>query len=55
MQMQYEPVRRIHMIDCARQTLEERADHAHRLGDFLAGMIVGACLLFGIVTFWGWL
>ena len=35
--------------------LEVRAHHAHRLGDFCAGLIVGACLLFGIVTFWGWL
>ncbi len=35
--------------------LEVRADHAHRLGDFLAGLLVGACLLFGLVVYWGWL
>lgn len=35
--------------------LAVRADHAHRLGDFIAGLLVGACLLFGLVVYWGWL
>jgi len=55
MNIPYRPVIKVHMVDRCRQTLEERADHAHRLGDFLAGLLVGACLLFGIVTFWRWL
>ena len=40
------PITRVHMVDACRQALEERAAHAHRLGDFMAGLIIGG-LVFG--------
>lgn len=35
--------------------LESKANDAHSLGDFLAGVTVGGCLIFGLVVYWGWL
>lgn len=51
------PIVRVHMVDACRQTLEERANLAHRRGDFIAGMVVGA-VVFGalaviVVRLWG--
>ena len=35
--------------------IEAQAYRAHELGDFLAGLVVGACLTFGVAVYWGWL
>lgn len=43
------PIIRVHMVDACRQTLEERAHQAHRIGDFIAGLIVGA-IVFSALT-----
>lgn len=43
------PVIRVHMVDACRQTLDERADRAQRIGDFIAGLIIGG-IVFGALT-----
>lgn len=49
--MNHTPIIRVHMVDACRQTLDERADMAHRMGDVIAGIIVGG-LVFGAI---GWI
>lgn len=41
---------RIHMVDAKTQTAGERAMQAQRIGEFIAGMIVGA-IVFGALTY----
>lgn len=43
------PVIRVHMIDACRQSLDERADRARRIGDFIGGLIIGG-IVFGSLT-----
>lgn len=47
--MNITPVIRVHMVDACRQTLEEKAGQAHRIGDFIAGLIVGG-VVFGALA-----
>ena len=47
--MNTQPINRVHMVDASRQTIDERTHQAQKMGDFIAGLIVGA-ICFGAIV-----
>lgn len=48
--MNITPIARIHMIDAKQQAVEEQADQAARVGEFIAGLIVGGVCFGALVA-----